>query len=73
MTTEEKMLKNFMQKYGYSGLKKISVLFKEGTSNQVIAEKFSVTRQRVHQWQKAFVDQKVILKPHVEKALHPKG
>lgn len=69
METEEKMLNNFVDKYGFHNLVKISNMFLEQMSNQEIANIFGVTRQRVHQWQTAFVQQSVKLRPHVEKAL----
>ena len=67
--TEETMLRNFVRKYGYNGLKKITKLFRNRASNQIIAEEFEVTRQRVHQWQKAFTHTQVELKQHVKIAL----
>lgn len=63
---QERMLRNFVSKYGDHGLKRICNLFVEGTSNQAIAKEFGVTRQRVHQWQKAFTVQKTFLKSFVE-------
>lgn len=69
MTTEERMLKNFTDKYGKKGLKRICELFRNQYSNAVIAKEFDVTRQRVHQWQKTFTVKKVLLNEFVLNAL----
>lgn len=69
MKKEDRMLRNFINKYGLVGLKRISSLFIEGISNQQIAEEFGVTRQRVHQWQQAFTQKKISLRPHVKEYL----
>lgn len=63
------MVKNFEKKYGRDGLQKICDLFTAGTSNQIIAKEFSVTRQRVHQWQKVFILNVTVLRPLVVEAL----
>ena len=65
MATNEKMLRNFISKYGKKGLRKITNMFLVRESNQKIADEFGVTRQRVHQWQKAFTEHRVVLKPTV--------
>jgi hypothetical protein len=69
MNAEEKMLNNFIKKYGIRGLERIVELFVAKTSNEKIAEEFKVTRQRVHQWQKAFTTSTVSLKPFVSSTL----
>ena len=63
------MLNNFIKKYGLEGLKRITELFLAKESNEVIAKEFGVTRQRVHQWQKAFVVVTVKLSPLVSTVL----
>ena len=65
METNDKMLRNFISKYGKKRLRDITNMFLVRVSNQKIAEDFGVTRQRVHQWQKAFTEHRVILKPSV--------
>lgn len=50
------MIENFVAKHGVSGLRDILRMFKDRISNQLIAHRFNVTRQRVHQWQKAFTN-----------------
>lgn len=69
MTKEEKMLKNFVEKYGEDGLSDILDMFIDGKSNELISDFYGVTRQRVHQWQKAFTEKRVTMKPHVKKYL----
>jgi hypothetical protein len=69
MSAEEKMLNNFTKKYGHDGLSKITDLFVRKVSNEVIASEFKVTRQRVHQWQKAFTTSTVTVKPFVKDVL----
>lgn len=69
MTKEERMLKNFVEKYGEKGLKDILKMFTEEKSNQIIADFYDVTRQRVHQWQKAFTVKNISLRPHVNQFL----
>ena len=64
-----RMVKNFTAKYGKEGLQRICELFFQGTSNQKIAEEFGVTRQRVHQWQKAFTIQHITFTAEVVKEL----
>lgn len=65
METGEKMLNNFLKKYGKQELKQLASFFLSRTSNEVIGEHFGVTRQRVHQWQKAFTQTETALQPFV--------
>jgi predicted DNA-binding protein YlxM (UPF0122 family) len=69
MTTEERMLKNFTDKYGKKGLAKMCDMFLLQRSNAEIAKEFEVTRQRVHQWQKIFTTKKIIVNQFVREAL----
>lgn len=69
MDIQNKMLKNFVDKYGVCGLKRITSMFTKRESNQAIANEFGVTRQRVHQWQKVFVTTKVTPRLHVKKII----
>jgi transposase len=64
-----RMVKNFTAKYKKEGLERICELFYKGVSNQKIAEEFGVTRQRVHQWQKAFTTQHITFTEEVLKEL----
>jgi hypothetical protein len=66
MNTQERMLKNFVNKYGIEGLRKMCSMFIAQESNATIAKEFDVTRQRVHQWQKTFTVQEVNLRDFVE-------
>jgi hypothetical protein len=72
METGEKMLKNFIKKYGRHELKKLASFFTMRSSNEEVAVYFGVTRQRVHQWQKAFTHTKTDLQPFVSKNLKAK-
>lgn len=54
MKIVETMVINFVNKYGVDGLRRIVMLFERRISNEKIAKEFSVTRQRVHQWQRVF-------------------
>jgi DNA-directed RNA polymerase sigma subunit (sigma70/sigma32) len=72
MDTGEKMLKNFIKKYGRQELKKLASYFLMRSSNEEIGEYFGVTRQRVHQWQKAFTSTTTDLQPFVSKVLKAK-
>lgn len=69
MELEEKMLRNFVNKYGIDGLRRITELFVQQVSNEKIASEFKVTRQRVHQWQKAFTTSEVYPKNFVSQTL----
>jgi hypothetical protein len=46
-------------------------MFRRGTSGQLIADEFGVSRQRVHQWKHKLGQPRVIfiLKPEIEKIL----
>ena len=65
----QKMVQNFISKYGKEGLRKICDMFYQEISNQKIAHEFGVTRQRVHQWQKAFTKNNITFVPEVIKEL----
>lgn len=60
---------NFIKNYSKDGLKKICTMFCNKISNEIIAQEFGVTRQRVHQWQKLFVKKVVVLKSGVTDVL----
>lgn len=72
MDLGDTMVNNFVQKYGIDGLGRIIFLFREQISNQKIANEFGVTRQRVHQWQKAFTRTNVTPTESVRKLLFRK-
>jgi len=69
METHDKMLSNFVKKHGKKGLRKLTYFFVLKKSNVEIGKHFGVTRQRVHQWQKAFTEINVNIRPFVSKAL----
>ena len=70
--TSEVMLDNFMRKYGKPSLRKLATYLINRKSNEDIAKEFGVSRQRVHQWQKAFTNTHTVLRPFVEQALRRK-
>lgn len=72
METSQKMLENFIKKYGRVGLKRLAYYFLSRSSNEEIGKHFGVTRQRVHQWQKAFTETRTYLNPCVERNLKAK-
>lgn len=53
---ETKMLKNFINNYGEEGLDHFTNLIQLGISGEAIGKEFKVTRQRVNQWKKAFIN-----------------
>lgn len=69
MDKDQRMLLNFIEKYGEEKLTIICSMFKKQESNQIIASHFGVTRQRVHQWQCSFTTKSVTIRPHVSRAL----
>jgi DNA-directed RNA polymerase sigma subunit (sigma70/sigma32) len=69
MNATDKMLNNFVKKHGKKGLRKLTYFFVLRKSNVEIGRYFGVTRQRVHQWQKAFTTTHVDIKPFVSRVL----
>jgi len=69
MGTTDTMVSNFIKKYGIDGLTKIIGMFQDHIPNPKIASEFNVSRQRVHQWQKAFTLNQVKPSRAVSKAL----
>lgn len=59
------MAHNFIANYGKKSFAELLNAFSEGVSNAAIAEKLSVTRQRVHQWKRAFTKKSIIIKPEI--------
>jgi len=53
-TTRERVAKNFMERYGADGLRRLLDALANGDSGQVIADEFHVTRERVRQWKSTF-------------------
>lgn len=73
MDTGKIMLKNFIKKYGRGELRKLTDYFLMRKSNEEIGAYFGVTRQRVHQWQRAFTNTRTDLKSFVSKTIKDKS
>lgn len=69
---DNKIITNFIEKYGHTAFDNLLKDFLNEVSNQKIAEGLGVTRQRVHQWQLKFIDKKITLKEEVQKYLDKK-
>ena len=52
--SRDRMARNFVQRYGAEQFDQLITLLSEGASGQVIADTFSVSRERVRQWKNAF-------------------
>ncbi|MFT4623561.1 MAG: hypothetical protein ACI8PZ_002217 [Myxococcota bacterium] len=50
----EQVARNFAKRYGRDRLRRLVELLSLGESGQVIADEFSVSRERVRQWKNAF-------------------
>ena len=50
----EQVARNFVARYGKDRLARLIELLSIGESGQVIADEFSVSRERVRQWKNAF-------------------
>jgi transposase-like protein len=69
--TESRVARNLISSYGYDKFIQLIDMFRRGTSGQVIADEFGVSRQRVHQWKHRLGHQRMIfiLDPAVEKII----
>ncbi len=54
MADRQRMVQNFVQRYGLDGLEWLLGALAAGASGQRIAERFEVSRERVRQWKNAF-------------------
>jgi len=65
------MARNFVQRYSAERFERLMGLISEGTSGQVIADEFDVSRERVRQWKNAFVQVITIYQvyPEVQKVM----
>jgi len=50
----ERMMRNFIGKYGMARFRMLIELLGKGTNNRVIGDMFGVSRERVRQWKNAF-------------------
>ena len=53
-TSRERVARNFINRYGEARLRWLLDALADGESGQVIADEFSVSRERVRQWKNAF-------------------
>lgn len=65
------MAKNFLERYGGQELRVLLDDFVRGTSNTTIATRLGVTRQRVHQWKRAFTKKTVVVKLKIAELAKP--
>lgn len=63
------MANNFIENYGKQAFSDLLKSFTEGISNATIARKLDVTRQRVHQWKRAFTKKSTLIKPKIAELL----
>ncbi len=64
--SREIVAKNFLERYGADGLRRLLASFSAGESGQVIAEQFAVSRERVRQWKNSFGQLVSIYQVHPE-------
>ena len=69
--SRERMARNFVQRYGAERFERLMTLLSDGTSGQVIANEFDVSRERVRQWKNAFVQVITLYQvyPEIQKVL----
>lgn len=69
--TTQKIINNFIEKYGKERFRWFINAIATGVSGQVIADEFDVSRERVRQWKEAFGEPVVVyqLKPETKIAL----
>jgi hypothetical protein len=53
-TNRERIARNFVKRYGQERFDRLVELLRSGESGQVIADEFSVSRERVRQWKNTF-------------------
>lgn len=66
MTHAAKVARNFVDRHGVDGLRRLLDLLQEDRSGQEIADEFGVSRERVRQWKNAFGQSVVIYQVHAE-------
>lgn len=61
-----RVVANFVDRYGADGLRELIELLQDAESGQRIAERFSVSRERVRQWKNAFGRSVTLYQPYPE-------
>ncbi len=62
----EQVARNFVKRYGASRFHRLIQLLAFGESGQLIADEFSVSRERVRQWKNAFGHVLMLYQVHPE-------
>jgi hypothetical protein len=71
----ERMVQNFIRRYGEEALRDLMDGFSAGESGQAIADRFGVSRERVRQWKNAFGQILTIyqIHPEIQRAIGGSG
>ncbi|MEZ4316513.1 MAG: hypothetical protein R3F61_03385 [Myxococcota bacterium] len=65
-TSRERVARNFIKRYGASELEWLLDALANGESGQNIADRFSVSRERVRQWKNTFGQVVTLYQVHTE-------